>query len=256
MHGLLITDPSCHLPEGILTRYRIERLSAAGRFADGLLDDWLYRCDALLAVGSPSEVSRWQEVVAVQQSQFAPRRLTARLHRPFQLRLFSANQHYAALGIVVSEAARLLERGLNLDAIRAQLAIVGTRVEHYLALAEGSGWSRETLPFHQRWRRQTAGILHFRHGQAQPYTFSNRPLDALLETAGSLAPAQAELNLSYAGELTALLAQQAFREWHRHIVDRGGQCWLSQMDAASAQQCGPGALSLAWLSAPVRRETP
>lgn len=256
MHGLLITDPSCHLPEGILTRYRIERLPTAGRFADGLLDDWLYRCDALLAVGSPSEVARWQEVVALQQAQFAPRRLAARLHRPFQLRLFSANQHYAALGFVVSEAARLLEQGWNLDAIRAQLAIVGTRVAHYLALPDGSGWSRKTLPFYQRWRRQTAGLLHFQHGQAQRCAFSNRPVDDLLETASRLAPAQATFNLSYAGEPTALLAQQAFREWHRHLIDRGGQCWLSQMDAASAHQCGPGALSLAWLNAPVRRETP
>lgn len=256
MHGLLITDPTCHLPDGFLARYHIERLTQTDTFAERLLEDWLYHCDALLAVGSQIEISHWQELVGVQQSQFEQRRLAAHLQRSFQLRLYASDQHCAALGIIVSEAARLLELGWSIDAVRAQLVTVESEVEHYLAAPAGSVWSRASLPFYQPWRRNSASVVHVKKGRMQCRAFSTGPINALFELANNGAPETALFNLSYAGELASLHTMAGFKEWHQRIIKHGSQCWLSRMDAVSAQQYGPGALSLAWLSAPACRETP
>ncbi|MFG1497449.1 hypothetical protein ABMA57_12520 [Saccharospirillum sp. HFRX-1] len=257
MHGLLITDTNCHLPKGVLNRFPIDRLTGTNGFADRLINNWLYQCDALLAVGSKRPVERWQRLVAQHQTEFADRRLSAQLKHPFYLRLFGSRHGYAALGIMVSTAADLLERQWHPDAIRAQLARTETLVQHYLALPAGSAQWHENRPsWMRRWRRTTAGVMQCQPGREQRLLSSNNPVQALLQLSSDLAPSKVSFNLSYAGDPTSLQALTAFRDWHQGVHERGGRCWLSAMDDASARQCGAGALSLAWISAPARRETP
>lgn len=257
MHGLLITDPNCHLPAGVLSRFRIDRLNRTDDFAERLLDQWLFHSDALLAVGSQPQLESWQRVVAKYQPQFAERRLSAQLKRPFHLRLFGNRHRYAALGVVVSAVAESLEQDWNLDAIRVQMEQTEAQVQHYLALPAGAAeWNGNGSSLLQLWRRNKAGVVQYQQDQRRRIVSSDKPVDALLELGHKLAPPSTLFNLSYAGDPAVLQTQNAFQHWHQQIQERGGQCWLSAMDDISAQQCGDGALSLAWLSAPARRETP
>lgn len=252
-----MTDPNCHLPAGVLSRFQIDRLAGADGFADRLNSDWLYLCDALLAVASKRPVESWQKIIAQRQPQFANQRLSAQLKQPFYVRLFGSQHRYAALGVVVSTAANLLDKQWHLDAIRAQLRLTETQVKHYLALPAGSAqWQENSPSLIRRWRRNSAGVMQHQPGRERRLLSSRNPVQALLELTDKLAPRKASFNLSYAGDPVSLQALPAFRGWHQGIHKRGGQCWLSAMDDVSAQQCGAGALSLAWLSAPAHHERP
>lgn len=253
MHGLLITDPNCHLPAGVLSRFSIERLHQAEQFATRLREHWLYQCDALLAVASSEQAPAWPALVANQQAQFMPQRLAAQLKSSFRLRLYHSKQRYAALGLIAHTAASGLRRGWTLDAIRAQLLATEPHLQHYLALPAHSPWN-QALPFYRRWHRHSARVLYFQHDQVRHLWTGTDPIQALLEHSLDGASAPLCFNLSVAGDPAWLRTQPAFKQWYRDIRESGSQCWLSAMDSRSARQCGVGAVSLAWINAPVRRE--
>ncbi|PTY36303.1 hypothetical protein BGP77_03060 [Saccharospirillum sp. MSK14-1] len=256
MHGLLITDPTCHLPAGALKRFPIDRLTPSDTFDERLSEQWLYHCDALLGIGSTLSIESWQTVIAQRHDELSPRRLSAHLRTPFYVRLFHSQHQWAALGLLVKMAADRLEKGNSLDAIRSALASTEARIHHLLAMPAGSTWLNETMPLFQRWRRRNAAMVHLQPDRRPVIQFTRNPILAVLEHGRRLAPPKSLFNLSYAGDLASLQTQTAFRQWHQNIRRQGSQCWLSAMDDASSEESGRGALSLAWLSEPAHHETP
>ncbi|MDB2448825.1 hypothetical protein N9W78_00845 [bacterium] len=255
MHTLLVTHAQCHLPAAVLQRLAIERLSDDNHFSDRLREHWLYHYDALLALHAQPDTG-WSAAVDAELPNIASLRLAASLSAPFQVRLIESQQRYAALGLLAVHAAERLQAGGLPDAVRTDLSRLESRLHHCLAVGPKSHW-HGSLPLLQRWRmaRQSA-LLQLGRRQPELLMHSDNLLEALFTQTDPLVPAGAHLNLSYAGPSSELRQWPIFQRWHQHRVAQGGSCWLSEMDASSAQACGAGALSLAWISAPARRETP
>ncbi|WP_108125560.1 hypothetical protein [Saccharospirillum mangrovi] len=254
MDGRLIVDASCHLPDGLLARLNIERLHDPALFEQRLLDAWLYHGDDWLVLASPQRINDWQVAVQCHQSAFAELRLAARLQRPFRIRFIASEARSAHLGLIAAQLAQRLADGQSIDSFWAQQRAVEQSIHAVLAVNSESNWLR-ALPWRQRWRSMPA-LLSVENGRSRRLGSGSTPLDAFLHYADQHIPAGAHINLSYAGNPSQLQQAPGFQDACLQRSQAGGLCWLSEMDAEGVRQCGPDALSIAWLNAPARCERP
>lgn len=260
MHTRLIIDRHCHLPAGLLHSDDLELLSDPNDFRSRLHEHWLYQSDALLALCPPAHfadsLADWRNTLDTDHRHFEPLRRAAQLTYPFRARLFASSQLYAGLGLVAVTALRLLKSGLAVDAVQAELSGTERRITHRMAVPILRR-RQLALPLTQRWKPgRHGGVLEFDNGQARRFTAMTSALVSLLEQALEPARLGGDINLSYAGPLEQLIRNEYLQQLQRTATANGGHCWLSRMDPESEQRWGSGTLSLAWLSAPARLETP
>lgn len=244
MDGKLIVEAGCHLPDGVLARLNIERLTDPDCFETRLLDDWLYQGDDWLVLASKQGVTRWQAIVQRHQAEFPELRLAASLQRPFRVRFIACEARYASLGLIAAQLAQYWAAGHSIDSVRSHLDEVEQSIQ---TTAVGV-----STPWLKRWLSPTA-LLNANQRRRDDGATS---LHRFLQIADRSIPNQALINLSVAGDSSQIQLSNEFQAFCRRRSQAGGLCWLSEMDADCRCHFDTDAVSLAWINAPALRETP
>ena len=258
--------------EGMLAKsYDAETNPVSAEEMSGILEkELVLKYDKVLAIMMMSSRSRIfenvREAVWVSQPKFKDLRSESGMTRRFRIMVMDANNLFTGPAVLVIEALRLLKQeNASIESTMMALEPLANRVRTYLVpqdlfhLKNRAGNRGDKSDKSLNWFTYQVGkamnikpIIEGYQGKTgavdKAFGFSSG-LDKIFANARDAMEKGLSINavtMSYAGDLSEIQKESAYKKFVAHAESRGIQTYLAMMSTTAAINVGPGAFSISY----------